>query len=585
MQLGFAVMRTRHRLLGGLAVAALLALPAAAADAKPKDVDVQLLGLNDFHGQLEEIPATSSSGRITPAPGQPNVPAGGVQYLAGHIAALEEDNPNSLVVSAGDLIGASPLTSALFHDEPTIEAMNMIGLDLNAVGNHEFDEGAAELLRMQEGGCHPVDGCDSGHEFAGADFKFLAANVVRESDGSTLFPPYAIRKFDGVKVGFIGMTLEGTPTIVSPAGIAGLQFLDEAETANKYARILRKEHGVRAVVVLLHEGGTPTPFAGINECNVSGPITDIVERTTDKVDLFVTGHTHQPYVCEIAGRAVTSASSLGRLVTDIDLTIDRRTKDVTEVRANNEIVTREPEFAVSALSDLVAHYQLLAKPLADRIIGRLTGNIPRTNLDDSLENSAGNLIADAQLAATSSATTGAAVAAFMNPGGVRADFVVNANNELTYGAAFAVQPFGNSLVTMTISGADILEMLKQQWCGQPTGGTPPAPQVKVLLPSSTVHYTFDQSVAAEIAGKPCAGAANPVSGLTFGGVAVDPAQTYRITVNSFLADGGDNFTVLRNGTDRLGGDVDTDALEKYILPSLTGDPIAPPALDRIDVVP
>jgi 5'-nucleotidase len=578
-------MSSRHRLLGGLAVAALLALPAASADAKPRDVDVQLLGLNDFHGQLEVIPATSSSGRIQPAPGEANVPAGGVQYLAGHVRELEQENPNSLVVSAGDLIGASPLTSALFHDEPTIEAFNQIGLDLNAVGNHEFDEGAAELLRMQYGGCHPVDGCDTGHEFAGADFEFLAANVVRESDGSTLFPAYAIKKFDGVKIGFIGMTLEGTPTIVSPAGVAGLQFLDEAETANKYARILRKQHGVRAVVVLLHEGGTPTPFAGINECNVSGPITDIVERTTDQVDLFVTGHTHQPYVCEIDGRAVTSASSLGRLVTDIDLTIDRRTKDVKEVMANNEIVTREGKYSVPALAELVSYYQTLAKPLADRIIGRLTGTIPRTNLDDSLENSAGNLIADAQLAATSSATTGNAVAAFMNPGGVRADFVVNANNELTYGAAFAVQPFGNSLVTLTMTGADILTMLKQQWCGQPTGGTPPAPQVKVLLPSSTVHYTYDQSVAAEIAGKPCDGAPNPVSGLTFDGVAVDPAASYRITVNSFLADGGDNFTVIRNGTDRLGGEVDTDALEKYILPSLTGDPIAPPALDRIDVVP
>jgi 5'-nucleotidase len=566
-------MRSRSLLV---ALLALLLLPVATAAAKPKEVEVQLLGLNDFHGHME----ANTPGTIAPAPGTPRVPAGGAEYLATHLRQAGADERNTLLVSAGDLIGASPLLSALFHDEPTIEAWNKIGLDLNAVGNHEFDEGRAELLRMQRGGCHPTDGCQDGTGFAGAKFRFLAANVVDEQSGRTLFRPYAIRKFRGVKVGFIGMTLQGTPDIVSPSGVAGLDFLDEAETANRYAEILRERHRVKAIVVLLHEGGLQSLPGGINDCNgISGPIVDIVNRTTQDVDLFVTGHTHTAYNCVIDDRPVTSASSFGRLYTDIDMTLDRRTREVVEVSANNVIVTQNV-FKATDMTDLIARYNVIAAPLRDRVIGRISADITRTP-DTSAEHAAGNLIADAQHAATAGATTGNAVAAFMNPGGVRTEFLfapsgAEAPGEVTYGEAFAVQPFGNSLVTMTLTGAQLYEMLKQQWCGGPAG--------RVLLPSSSVHYTWDQSVAASIATLPC-GAANPATGLTIGGVAVDLASSYRVTVNSFLADGGDSFPVLRAGTDRLGGDVDTDALEKYIAPSLSGAPIAPPALNRIDVVP
>jgi 5'-nucleotidase len=549
-----------------LALLLLLLLPSAAA---ARDVDVQLLGLNDFHGHLE----STTPGTIAPDPASPRVPAGGAEYLATHVRAKAAENRNTLVVSAGDLIGASPLLSALFHDEPTIEAMNRIGLDLNSVGNHEFDEGAAELLRMQRGGCHPVDGCLDGTGFGGAHFRFLAANVVRADSGKTLFPPYAIRKFGGIKVGFIGMTLEGTPDIVSPSGVAGLDFLDEAETANRYARELRRKHGVRAIVVLLHEGGVQSATGGINTCDgISGPIVDIVNRTTKAVDLFMTGHTHAAYNCVIDGRPVTSASSFGRLLTDIDLKLDRHSRDVVEVAANNVIVTQNV-FKADDITQLIDRYTAIAAPLRDRVIGRVSADITRTP-DDSGENAAGNLIADAQLAATSAAGTGAAVAAFMNPGGVRSDI---AAGDVTFGEAFTVQPFGNSLVTLTLTGAQLLEVLKQQWCSQDAA--------RVLLPSAGVHYTYSASAAAALVRQPCAGAANPVTGLTIGGAAIDPAASYRVTVNSFLADGGDKFTVLREGTDRLGGSVDTDALEAYLAPSLTGTPIAPPALDRIDVAP
>ncbi|HEX2025604.1 MAG TPA: 5'-nucleotidase C-terminal domain-containing protein, partial [Actinomycetota bacterium] len=441
------------------------------------------------------------------------------------------------------------------------------------------DEGAAELLRMQEGGCHPVDGCQDGDGFAGADFDFLAANVEWEDTGETLFPAYAIRKFDGIKIGFIGMTLEGTPDIVSQSGIQGLDFLDEAATANRYAEELRREHGVRAIVVLLHEGGVQASPFGIDDCNgISGPIVDIVNRTTDAVDVFVAGHTHQPYRCVIDGRPVTSASSFGRLVTDIDLTLDRRTKDVVSVATDNKVITQNVARAAD-ITALIAEYNTLAAPLRDRVIGRISADITRAT-DDSGENAAGNLIADAQHAESTSA---GAVAAFMNPGGVRADFLYapsgsEAPGEVTYGEAFTVQPFGNSLVTMTLTGQQILDVLKQQWCAQ-------TDRPRILLPSASVGYTYDQSVAASIFNTPCDTAQNPVTGLTIGGTAVDPAASYRITVNSFLADGGDRFSVLRQGTHRVGGPVDTDALEAYIEPSLTGSPIAPPALDRIDVVP
>jgi len=559
-------MKRTTRLLG-LAAAALLALPVA-SEAKPRDVSVQLLGLNDFHGHLEP----TTPGTIAELPGGTPVPAGGAAFLASHLRSLEAGNRHSMFVSAGDLIGASPLISALFHDEPTIEAMNLMGLDLNAVGNHEFDEGAAELRRMQEGGCHPSDGCyDSDGDgvadgFTGADFGFLAANVVDTATGDPFFAPYAIRKFGNVKVGFIGMTLQGTPDIVSQAGIQGLTFLDEADTANKWARELRREHGVRAIIVLLHEGGVQVPPFGINTCNgISGPIVDIVERTTRQVDLFITGHTHQPYNCMIDDRPVSSSASFGRLVTDIDLKLNRRTKDVRSVAVNNKVVTQDVAPALD-LRLLVSHYQRLAAPIASRGIGWTNGPLLRTQVVD--ESPLGNMIADAQLAATDDEA--GAVAAFMNPGGIRADLnaadAAGTPAEVTYGEAFTVQPFGNSLVTMTLTGAQLDTMLEQQWCTQ-TG----AP--RILSPSAGVTYTWDGAVAQSVCDK--------VSDLAIGGVAVDPAASYRITVNSFLADGGDRFFVLREGTDRAGGALDLDAFADYLDDTTQSAPLAAPMLDRI----
>jgi 5'-nucleotidase len=557
------------RLLAAVLVVALAAAgPADAQKRKRKrpegNVKVQLLAINDFHGHLESTtPGKVGRGTLRR---RDRVPAGGAEYLATHIRLLSRRKPNTLVVAAGDLVGASPLLSALFHDEPTIEAMNDIGLDVAAVGNHEFDEGAAELLRLQRGGCHPVDGCRDGTPFAGADFRYLAANVVSRRTGRPLFRPYAIRKVGGVRIGFIGMTLEGTPDMIPPSVSATLRFTDEADTANRYVRHLQRR-GVQAIVVLLHEGGAPRARALADECpGLSGPLDDIVRRTSAEVDAFITGHTHAAYNCVIDRRRVTSAGSFGRLITRMELTVDRRRNDVVRARADNWIVGQDVMRAPD-LTELIARYAQLADPLRLRVIGRLAASASRT-ADDSGERRIGNLIADAQ-----AATTGADVA-FVNPGEIRTGI---AAGEVTVAKAFRAQPFGSSVTTMTLTGGQILELLKEQWCGRD--------RQRILGTSSGVTYMFSIAGAAAIQGQPCGGAPNPVSELRIANQPVDGDARYRVAVSSLLAGGFNRFDVLGAGTGRGDGPPDTDALEAYLAPSLTGDPIVPPETTRIGRVP
>ena len=550
--------------------------PAAAAPSTasqgPKPVDVQLLALNDLHGNLE--PPSGSSGSVKTGPGATDtVTAGGVEYLATELAALarEQKKKNTITVAAGDLIGASPLLSAAFHDEPTIEAMNLAGLDYASVGNHEFDEGSKELLRIQNGGCHPVDGCADGTPYKGADFQYLSANAFATATGRPLLPPYAIHKVQGVKIGFIGMTLEGTKDIVSQQGVAGLDFGDEAETANRYARELRRK-GVEAIVVLLHEGGQQTgPQAyDINGCNgISGPIVDIAARMDPSIDVIVSGHTHQAYNCELSGKLVTSASSFGRLVTDIDLQIDRRSGDIVTAAAENVIVSRD-QAKNSAQTALIARYRTALGPIATKEVG--TAAVPLTRAQETLfgsflgESILGNVIADAQLAATDNEQ--GAVAAFMNPGGVRADLDAG---PVTYEEAFTVQPFANNLVTLDLTGAQIQCLLEQQFS-----------TAKTLYPSATVSYDVSSSGTTAPAGSdPCTGTRVVDASVEIGGEQVVDTQTYRITVNNFLAGGGDGFSVLTGGTNAVTGLIDLDAFTAYLGAK---KPVQAPALDRISVV-
>ena len=522
--------------------------------AEPEDVQIRILAINDFHGNIATT--SDSFGGV-----------GRADFLAANIAAAKAGAENSVFVSAGDLIGASPLISALFHDEPTIEAMNLMGLDINGVGNHEFDEGPEELLRMQRGGPHPVEGDLDGDPFDGADFQFLAANVIDDKTGSSILPPYTVRDYQGIEVAFIGLTLEGTPGIVARDGVAGLTFLDEAETVNALVQQLQDE-GIETIVVLLHEGGFSD--GGQNDCGsgLSGPVAGVAKRLDSAVDLVIAGHTNDEFICEIDGKWVTMADNRGRLFTVIDATLNRRTKDLTVQTVNNlpnsqAAVTPDP-----ALTALIDKYDTLSGPRANRVIGFTTSDIGRQQ-NEAGESALGNVISDAQLAATRSAESGGAVVAFMNSGGIRDDirFAASgdeADGELTFGEAFSVHPFGNSPVTMSLTGAQIDALLEQQFNG------PGADAGGVLQVSEGFSYTWDA--------KRPAGARVQDSSIAIGGVVVEPQVTYRITVNSFMADGGSGLSVLLEGTERTGGQIDLDALVSYF--SRAGA-VAPVPMDRI----
>ena len=573
-----------------LAVLALLGGCVGARSPSPDTpIDISLIAFNDLHGNLQPpgiaIPAPAAGG------GTVAIPAGGAAYVASAIAFLKAGNPNHAVVSAGDMIGASPLVSALFLDEPTIEAVNAMKIDFNAVGNHEFDKGRAELVRMQEGGCTqhtPLQPCRLNPAFPGANFGFLAANTVR-ADGSTLFPATGIKRFTQngrtVTVGFIGMTLRNTPTIVSPAGVRGLRFTDEAQTANALVAPL-KAQGADAIVLLIHEGGTTKVGFNDHRCTgLAGDILPILDKLSPEIEVVVSGHTHQSYVCELPTadparrRLLTSAGLYGTLLTHIRLAIDPATHRVVAKTADNVIVQGKPftrGSTVIALSDqyrafppdpavaaLIARYAAAAEPLARRVVGPLGVALTR-QLSPSRENALGNLIADVQLAATRAPDKGGAQLAFMNPGGVRNDLTPNADGSVSYGQLFSTQPFGNSLVVKTMTGGQIRRVLEQQFAS----GTNTATSPKVLLPSDGFSYAYDLSQPA--------GAR--ISRMRLNGIDMVDTERYRVSMNSFLAAGGDNFTVFNEGTDALGGEQDIDAMESYIR---ANGPLRAPATDRI----
>ena len=558
-----------------LAVLALASVaPAANPGGKDEDVKVQLLAINDFHGNIE--PPSGSGGLITTGVGQ-SVPAGGVQYLATHIKQLAGTNSNTIFVGAGDQIGASPLISGIFHDEPTIEALNIAGMEVTSVGNHEFDEGVAELLRMQYGGCHPVDGCQDGDPFGGALFQYLAANVVYAGTNNTVLPAYEIKKIGNTKIAFIGLTLEGTPSIVSAAAVEGLEFRPEVATVNAFVDYLRNTEGVKSFVVLVHEGGAqsgpfPLGYMDINRCdNLTGAIVPIVQGITPKVKVVVTAHTHLPYVCNIGGKLVTSASSFGRLITDIDLVIDHQTKEISSATARNVIVTRDVP-ADQAELDLLAKYQEKSRPISNAIVGSITADITQAT-NAAGESSLGDVIADAQLFSTEQDHHGNAKVAFMNPGGIRADLLYansaggEAAGQVTYGEIFAVQPFNNLLQTKTYTGAQIYHLLEQQW----SEGNAARP--RILQISNGFTYSYNSTL-------PATSRVIPGS-VRINGVAIDPLASYRVTMNNFLGGGGDNFTVFRDGTDTLNGQLDIDALVDYMA---THSPVAPGPQNRITKV-
>ena len=549
---------------------------AAPAKPKPTHTQIQLLAINDFHGNLE--PATGSSGNIN------GIPAGGAAYLATHLkdlrAAAAAKGQDSVTVAAGDLIGASPLLSAAFHDEPTIEAMNAMGLDATSVGNHEFDEGWHELLRMQTGGClDDGDGQNNQNScpdlkagFEGAKFDYLSANVFFENTQRTLLDPYTVKKFkNGQKIAFIGMTLEATPNIVTKAGVEGLTFTDEVETANALVPKL-KEQGIQSIVVLLHEGGLPSDPRAFNSCpGISGPITDIAKNLDPAIDAIISGHTHQAYNCSIndpAGkpRLVTSASSFGKIFTEVRLSIDNATHDVDRLNtlANNKIVTRDVP-KDPALTRLITKYQTLVAPIESKVIGHITTPLVSRTPDDSQESPLGNLIADAQLADPSTVTNGKTpVVAFMNPGGIRAD-LASTGGAVTFGQAFTVQPFNNFLVSMDMTGTQIKALLEQQFSGANQAANK-------VLQIAGITYTWNPAAAP--------GAKVVAGSIKIAGQPLVDGTTYRIVTNNFLSDGGDGFPAFTTATDKFFGGLDIDAFANYLT---AHDPYTPGPTDRISI--
>jgi 5'-nucleotidase len=533
------------------AIFAALFLAGCAAQVPPPTsqapIEVQILAINDFHGNIETpaqpVSITQPDGTVL------KVQAGGAARVASALEHARQGHPNSITVAAGDLIGASPLASAYFLDEPTIDSMNLIAHSLASVGNHEFDKGSAELLRMQKGGC----GKNTSRQpcalepFTGARFQYLAANVQR-SDGSTLFPATAIRQVGPIRIGFIGETLKGTGSIVSPAGVAGLHFADEAATANALVPKL-KAAGADAIVLLIHQGGGVPDSFEEQGCNgLTGDILPILDKLDPAITTVVSGHTHQAYACTLqrggAARLLTSAGRYGILYSDVRLSFDPSTHRLIDASAVNVPVTgaagADPQVAA-----LVARYVSASKPAAERVVGHLAG--PAMKSEENGESPVADLIADAQLAATQAENRGNADLSFINSGGVRTDLVPRADGSITYGQIFALEPFGNTLVVRMLTGAQLKALLEHQFDAQ---GLRPS----VLVPSANFHFAYDLS-------KP---EGEHIVAMSLDGKQIDPNGRYRVVVNNFLASGGDGYTVLTEGTDTFDAGPDLDALEAWL---------------------
>lgn len=537
-------------------------------------VEVKLIAFNDFHGNLKTPSLRVPVPDATKSTGFRLDPAGGIEQFSALVQSLKAKNPNYAVVSAGDMVGATPLLSALFRDEPSIEAMNIVGVDFHGVGNHEFDYGIKHLKRLKNGGCKIDEktgqpDCEGRPPYAGANFAFLAANVIEEATGQPLFPAWGVKEFDGIKVAFIGLTLRGTAEIVRPGGADGASFRDEVETVNALVPQIRAQ-GIEAIVVLVHEGGIQA--GGINDCaDFKGEFKDIVERFDPAVDVVISAHTHRYYVCNFGGKLTTSAGSYGTLVTEIDLKLDRVTRDVIAKSAHNLVV--RPEGPKDArLAALIENYDRLAKPRENRAVAKVTRELP-IMANAAGESLLGNLIADAQsglttlprpigqqlgLSEAQFATATPRNIAFNNPGSLRAPLIPAPDGSVTYGELFKIQPFQNDLILMVLTGAQLKEVLEQQFSGD---------RIRIMGVSRGFSYTWDN--ARPIGDKVIA------ESMKLNGIVIKPDERYRVVANSFLAGGSEGFSAFLKGTNRQTGLLDVEALANYLS---SVSPYSPPPI-------
>jgi len=540
--------------------------------ASSEKINISILAFNDLHGHLEP-PSMSVYERIDG--NLTEVPVGGAAYLAAAIQHHKKLNPLHAVVSAGDMIGATPLTSALFLDEPTIEAVNAMGIDFNAVGNHEFDKGTPELMRMRRGGCEKLtrlEPCQVNRQFPGANFEFLAANV-KKADHESLFPAYGIKTFKQgnqvIKLGFVGMTLKSTPNLVAPEGIKGLKFEDEAATANALVPVL-KAQGVSALVLVIHEGGVIQGGPNDASCpGLSGDIVPILNKLDTDFDVVVSGHTHRAYACDYKRInpskpfLLTSAGQYGTFLTHIQLSIDPLSKKVQSKTANNVIVQSEAFVNASGVNvqpssglpffgkqmdveKIVNLYRTASQVQVLKEVGRLSTSVTRQS-SPSGESGLGNLIADAQWSSTAPVDRGRSDFALMNPGGVRADILIQpGGGVVNFGQLFKVQPFGNTLVVKRMTGQQVKDLLEHQFVN--------LDRPKVLFPSESLKYEVDLSQAK----------GQRVLNIQIGQKPLDLARAYNVTMNSYLASGGDGFWHFNQAPTVSSGEIDVDALSDYL---------------------
>lgn len=528
---------------------------------------VQILSINDFHGNVQPPSGVDARMSLTEDPQQNEL--GGSEYLAATLSTLRQKAKNSITVTAGDLLGASPMLSGMFHDEPTVESMEGMKLDVSSVGNHEFDEGFIELLRMQNGGCHPEDGCYFPEQpYDGASYPWLAANVIYSATGKSILPKTWIKKINGVNIGFIGMTLSGTPDLVSQAGIQGLTFEDEVKAATSAINELHKQK-TRAVVLLIHEGGAQT--GNYNGCDgISGPIVALAQKLPAEIDLIVSGHTHRAYICNLPDpngkmRHVTSASAFGRAVTETWLTINPATRDVVRSKTTSANVmvarTLSPDPIQTALID---KWKPLYEVRAAENVGLITASIEASKTRDT-PSSLANLIADALLRASENAPYNAEMA-FMNPGGVRASLSFKAATgalpagSVNYEDLYKVMPFGNTILTLTLTGDQVRQLLEEQY-DEATS------KQRILGVSNGLSFDFLTNGTS----------GNRIKNILFKGKPLEMTKSYQVTVPENMLEG----SVLGQGLNRLGAGGDLDALKAYIK---ANSPVSPPPADRVNMV-
>lgn len=551
-------MKTNLMLIG-----AALTLSSCSLFSRPADpVSVTVVGLNDFHGNLE---ATSFAGVKIPDPADAtktvSLRAGGIEAIGGYLAQERAKNANLVFVGAGDLIGASPVTSSLLRDEPSVLALSRLGMKASSLGNHEFDQGFKELLRMQNGGCDSNDAakaCKFENPYPGAGFKWIGANVVDKTTGQPVFSPTYVETVGGAKIGFIGAVLKDTPGIVSPDGIATLNFLDEASSINKYVPALKRQN-VDAIIVLIHQGGTATDGFAQPACGtLTGPIVDIVNKLDPAVSAVVSGHTHQGYNCLVGGRPVIQGDFYGHLLQRLDLTVDKANHKLLSIQAANVVMDTRTLPKDAGMTALLTKAKSLTDAVKLTPVGTLAAASISRTANAAGESALGAVIADSQLAATKDRGT---VIAFMNPGGIRADLNAStAGNTATFGDVYAVQPFGNTLTVLDLTGAQIKTLLEQQF------DNPQAGSNRILQVSNGFAYSYDSTAAA--------GSRVDAASIKLNGETLDPAKSYRVVANAFLGSGGDSFIIFKSGTNvlQLPNLVDVDAFTAYLKanPALAG---------------